>query len=276
MVNTARVIENDQLLVHDLTAMTAFYRDRIGLAVLTTGPHQAILGVGDDPLLVLTETNQPRDRHQAGLYHTAFLLPSGPALGGILLHLLAAKTPLIGGADHGYSEAIYLLDPEGNGIELYHDQPESQWDRRPGGQIVGVTEELDASHLIAGVTATPQLPAGTKIGHLHLQVSDLAASRHFYEDLLGFDVKATLGKKAVFLAIGDYHHHLAINTWAGQLIPRLSTAPGLRQATFNLPNLAGVAARLTTAGWPHTANGQQIEVTDPNGVRLILRGGAPD
>lgn len=272
MVNTATVIDSYQLLVKDRAALTAYYRDRIGLAVITSGPHQTILVVAGKPLLVLTDTRSAAEARLAGLYHTAFLLPSGPALGGTLLHLLATKTPLIGGANHGYSEALYLQDPEGNGIELYHDQPEDQWDRRPGGQIIGVTEELDATHLVEGAIASPQLPAGTRIGHLHLQVSDLAASRHFYQDLLGLEVKATLGSKAVFLASGDYHHHVALNTWAGPLTKRPLTAPGLRMAVLRLPGLAAIADRLTSNGWEHTFNGKQIEVTDPNGVQLIIRG----
>ena len=167
----------------------------------------------------MKETNPQTKRKATGLYHTAFLVPSAADLGGVLLHLLNTNTALIGGANHGYSEALYLQDPEDNGIEIYHDNPVEVWDVRTDGQIIGITEELDATRLIENAKITSKMPSGTKIGHIHLQVNSLANNLAFYQDILGFDLKSNLANSAYFLADGLYHHHIATNIWAGENLP---------------------------------------------------------
>lgn len=260
-----------QLNVANRTKLTTYYRDRIGLQVLTTSRHQTILGVDHTPLLTLTDSPQAIKPPHAGLYHAAFLLPTATDLGNTLLYLLATKTPLQGAANHGYSEALYLQDPEGNGIELYHDQPRRQWDRRPDGRIVGITAELDGNHLIAHATPTAQLATGTRLGHLHLRGGNLAANEHFFRQLLGFGLKDRLGTHALFMATGDYHHHVAVNTWGGAFPSRTPADLGLAAYTLALPELATIEARLRAAHWPFATTGEQIITTDPNGSQVTIQ-----
>lgn len=272
MYNHDTVIDSYQLIVNDLSKMTAYYETQIGLTVLTTSFKTVTLGVGNYPLLTLI-AGQPQTRTpQSGLYHTAFLVSDATTLGGVLLHLLQTQTPLVGGTNHGYSEALYLQDPEGNGIEIYHDQPLEQWDRREDGRIVGITAELDGDHLLKNARALDKLPVTTKIGHIHLQVNSLADTYAFYHDLLGFELKDFFQQSALFMADGLYHHHIAANIWAGTSLPqRKDGSLGLQSFTVRKADLATVATRLHQDNHPYTFTDHRLLTTDPNGIRVVVK-----
>ena len=271
MYNNATVIDSYLLNVNNLSLMTDCYHNRIGLAILDQASNQTILGVDTKPLLVLKKQAPQTRQAVNGLYHTAFLMPDQASLGAMLRKLLVTQTPLIGGADHGYSEALYLQDPEDNGIEIYRDKPLANWDLRPDGQIVGVTEELDGNQLLTSANNLDAMPAQTKLGHIHLQVADLKTTRHFYQQLLGFDLKMSMGNHADFLAYGLYHHHLAANTWAGtHLAKRKPNQLGLGYYAFLAPNLEQIQENLTKANVTYKRLASKLIVSDPNGIELII------
>jgi catechol 2,3-dioxygenase len=207
------------LTVADATRLTAFYTERLGFAVHAHDGPAVRLGAGGDDLLVLVEDRDaPSAPGTAGLFHFAVLVPSRPALALALAKLVETRTRLQGAADHLVSEALYLADPEGNGIEIYRDRPRETWVRE-GGQIKMTTDPLDVDTLYdegAPVLSTWNgLPEGTIIGHIHLRVAQIAPAEHFYCDELGMQLNARYGKQASFVALGDYHHHVAFNTWGG-------------------------------------------------------------
>ena len=211
------------LNVKDLTSQTAFYHQIIGLEILSQTETEAILGLGRKALVHLIATEKAGEvREHYGLYHLAILLPTRKALADVLKHLSDLRTPLVGGADHGYSEAIYLEDLEGNGIELYRDKPVSSWDIREDGRIIGVTEALAAQDIYElGEKVDPFILAeGTRMGHIHLSVKDSHAASQSYQKVLGLEDKFSI-PSASWIAAGQYHHHLAVNEWAGKgLAPR--------------------------------------------------------
>ncbi len=206
------------LKVANLEKMTRFYQEVIGLQVLEQSAIQSTLGVDNTVLLELHKVQEPLPlTPKTGLYHVAFLLPTRKDLGNALRHYLTIEAPLIGASDHGYSEAIYLNDPEGNGIEVYRDKPQSEWDIRTDGEIVGVTLEMDAEAVIAASDgAGDGFPAGTTVGHVHLKVADLMQTEKFYTEVLGLSLKNNFGNQAKFFAAGDYHHHIGSNIWLGK------------------------------------------------------------
>src|SRR5699024_2444341 len=181
------------LNVNDLEKMRGFYEEVVGLTVLHSTSSGLELGVKEDGvgLLTLQKGTHKSKEPTAGLYHTAFLLPSREDLSSFLKHMLERKGPVEGASYHGYSEAIYLSDPEGNGIEVYSDFPKEEWDVKPDGSIEGVTQAIDTEGLLGmSVPAQSKLPSGTTVGHIHLSVSDLHKSAAFYQEVLGFDKKA--------------------------------------------------------------------------------------
>lgn len=216
-------IKKVSLNVSDLDKLTAFYSDVIGLSILSKNSQQSLLGVGEEGLLELIQVNTKRNHHEAGLYHVAFLLPSKKAMGEKIKDFIERQIAITGAADHGYSGALYLDDPEGNGIEIYYDKPVSQWDIQEDGQIVGVTEPLDIQDILEEVTdSTQTFPSNTKIGHLHLSVADLDDTYRFYHDLLQMDLKYKFGQQALFFASGLYHHHIGANTWNPMVVNKNS------------------------------------------------------
>ena len=188
------------LNVKDLARQTAFYTQVIRLEILSQTATEVVLGAGNKPLVHLIETNREEAvKSSYGLYHMAILLPSREDLADVFKHIAELDYPFVGAADHGYSEAIYLEDLEGNGIELYRDKPVAEWDIREDGRIVGVTEELSAQEM----------------GHIHLSVKDSQLATAFYQDVLELADKYTI-PSASWIASGDYHHHLAVNEWGGK------------------------------------------------------------
>ncbi|HEM3555222.1 VOC family protein [Streptococcus suis] len=239
------------LNVRNLELQSLFYQQVLGLQVLTENSKQIDLGVGQTTLIRLIQTEQIGEVSQSyGLYHLAIVLPSREDLGTIFRHFIDNKVPLQGASDHGYSEAIYLADTEGNGIEIYRDLPQDSWDVRPDGRIVGITEPMDAETIYAlgkKADATYQMPAGSRMGHVHLSVRESAASSRFYQEVLAVEDKFSV-PSAAWLASGDYHHHLAVNEWGGKnLKTRQEGMPGLAYYTVIYSSPADFEATLNRA-----------------------------
>jgi catechol 2,3-dioxygenase len=261
------------LTVSDLDRSVAFYQDALGLRQQRREDPVAALGAGGEELVVLHEEPgaRPAGRH-AGLYHYALLFPSREELARAVGRLAATRTPLDGASDHGVSEAIYLSDPDGNGIELYADRPREAWPPAPPGERIGMyTRALDLDDLLAttaGEEPVRHAGDGLRMGHVHLHVGDLDAAGAFYADVVGFEAMASL-PSALFLAAGGYHHHLGANTWRGEGVgPAPAGTVGLREWTLVLePDaLAALRTRLSAAG-----QGDGDVVEDPWGIRLRLR-----
>jgi catechol 2,3-dioxygenase len=228
------------LIVSDLDRSVAFYQDAIGLQVHELTDHEAALGTaGDTPLLVLeAEPGARRAGRHAGLYHVALLYPSRDELARALQRLAVTRTPIEGASDHGVSEAIYLPDPDGNGLELYRDRPREQWPppAHPGEKVAMFTQPLDLQALYDTVAAdAPRRHAapGLTVGHVHLHVNDLPAAVAFYTGELGLDVMTMYGDQAAFLSWDGYHHHVGLNTWRGAGVPGVPAAGvvGMRHFT---------------------------------------------
>ncbi len=267
------------LTVRDLSRVADFYREAIGLSETGRDAGTVHLGAGSTTLLELIEAPSAplSGRRSAGLFHTAFLLPDRAALGRWLRHAATSRLPLQGASDHGVSEAIYLADPEGNGIEVYADRPQAEWPVL-GGALQMVSDPLDADDLLAagGDAAFAGVPDGTTVGHVHLQVGDVPAADRFYTAALGLDVMQR-SPSATFLSSGGYHHHVAGNIWNSRgAPPRDPAATGLR--SFELlardeAAFAGVEAAILAAGVTAVRQGETIHLTDPAGVGIALRRG---
>jgi catechol 2,3-dioxygenase len=260
------------LTVSDLDRSVGFYHDALGLAVHRREDAVAALGTGGEDLLVLHEEPGARPAgHHAGLYHYALLYPSREELARALQRLALTHTRISGASDHGVSEAIYLPDPDGNGIELYADRPREAWPPPPPGERIGMfTHALDLDDLletVAGEEPVRRAGDGLRMGHMHLHVGDLDAARAFYGDVIGLETMASM-PSALFLAAGGYHHHLGANTWRGEGVgPAPAGTAGLREWTLVVePDaLAQLRGRLAAAGY---GDGDVVE--DPWGIRLRL------
>jgi len=268
------------LKVRDLDRVGAFYRDAIGLAVLDRGNAGATLGVGGVPLVELEHrpTALPDDSRAAGLYHTAFLMPTRGDLARWILHVARNKVPLTGASDHAVSEAFYLDDPEGNGVEVYGDRAAETWEWT-GDALKITTDPLDVDDVLREVAPTasyPGAPDGLRIGHVHLRVGDVARAETFYRDALGLDVTRRR-HGASFLSSGRYHHHIAGNVWhsagAGRRDEDRAGLAWLALEAADADAFAAAEARLAQAGIALAPTTGGIEVADPWGTRLrITRG----
>ncbi|MGV2876067.1 VOC family protein [Macrococcus capreoli] len=254
-----------------------FYTEILGLHLLETTDEYTVIGTERRPLIYLYPTTKPRVQ-TAGLFHFALLVPSREALGNIFLHLIKTEYPLAGASDHDVSEAIYLQDPEGNGIEIYRDLPSESWQFEENGNIVMGTKEMDYQGVIAANHDAPfkGMHPDTIMGHMHLSVIQLQETIAFYEDFFGMDTMTTYGPSAAFLSAGGYHHHLGLNTWNRlDKRPELD-APGLRRFDIHMPNEEDVAhftKLMTEKGLTMHKDGNSEYVMDPNGigVRLMIR-----
>ena len=274
-----------RLTVADHDRARDFYRDAIGLSELDPSNGAVRMGTGDasdTPVVELVGDPDapPRPRGTSGLFHLAILVPGRPELARAVQRVAEAGWRLTGASDHLVSEALYLSDPEGNGIELYHDRPREQWPVRDG-VLQMDTLPLDLDGVLGElrrVDASAGMPPGTRIGHVHLNVGDLAAAEAFYSGALGFDVTVRGYPGALFVSAGGYHHHLGLNTWAGEGVPPPpSGSRGLREFEIVLPNTASLAAeedRLREAGFDPAREGDQVGATDPAGNRVVLRAAA--
>lgn len=268
------------LTVADLARSLDYYQNRIGLQVHDQSASHAALGVEGRELLWLQAQPGAKpfpQRGFSGLYHFAILLPSRQALGVELRHLAETKTPVSGASDHGVSEALYLTDPDGHGIEIYRDRPRDAWPRRPDGELAMVVDPLDAEGIIAAGDGArwEGMPADTVMGHVHLHVSQLPAAQDFYVRGIGFDLLQNFGGQAAFVSAGGYHHHLGMNVWAGVGVP---PAPEDRARLLwyeiVLPDadaLEATLARLQDAGIQAEQQDTGWMVHDPAQNRVRLR-----
>ncbi|WP_423188743.1 VOC family protein [Alkalibacterium sp. f15] len=280
IINKNLSVHSVDLNVEKLEEMTTYYREIIGLSVLEESDNYASLGVKTDNrvLLNLIEVDAGDSRtKKAGLFHTAFIVPTRRDLGNILYALLKKDIPIEGASDHGYSEAIYLRDPEGNGIEIYRDKLKEEWDISENGMIKGITAEIDADGVLASRNdqLTDTLPAGTRIGHVHLAVADLEDSQYFYIETLGMQLKYEFGSQARFIAAGDYHHHIGLNTWLGTDLPKRNQFDlGLTRFTLSVPTseeLTALTEHLSAQGLAIDDEAETfITITDPNGIHVTV------
>ncbi len=267
-----------ELTVADLDVSIPFYEGSVGLVTRERNDGRASLGTDERELLVLVEQPgaRPSDGH-TGLYHFALLVPERADLARWLAHAAADQIPLTGLSDHFVSEAIYLSDPDGHGIEIYWDRPREVWQGQVAERMT--TEPLDVQDLVRELGGeTPAfggLPAGTTMGHVHLKVASIPETVAFYRDLLGFGLMASLGPMAAFLSAGGYHHHLGSNTWesAGAEPPPAGSA-ALRHYTVLVPDdaeLERVLGRLRSAGMPIEDHADGALVRDPSQNAALLR-----
>lgn len=264
------------LTVQNLDRSLAFYQQVVGLKVHWHKANQAGLGVGGGELLLLTEFPAGRPaNHYPGLYHFALLVPTRPDLARVLIHLAQSGVEL-GASDHLVSEALYLNDPDGHGIEIYADRPRSKWPLL-NGQIQMATKALQVDNLLAEVEKDPHwagLPAGTIMGHVHLQVADIPQAKRFYTGVLGFDPIVDYGAMATFVSAGGYHHHLGLNTWhSAGAKPAPAEVLGLQQFTLVLPHaqaLTELVQHIQSQNYPLTSNEQGYFMRDPFGIGLQL------
>jgi catechol 2,3-dioxygenase len=261
------------LRVRNLDLVADYYRDAIGLTVMARTMMGALLGSGGVPLLNLQRReSSPREaRNAAGLYHTAFLMPTRKDLARWLVHAAVNKIPLSGFADHLVSESVYLDDPEGNGIEVYRDRLPEEW-RWNGDRIRMTTERLDLDNLAAdaGAAAYAGAPDGLRIGHVHLRVGDIDTAQKFYSGAVGLDVTAGRGG-ALFMSSGRYHHHVGNNVWhSAGATQRDDDRAGLAWFAMeaDAQALATVRDRLTGANIATADTAAGLEARDPWGTRV--------
>ncbi|WP_341347434.1 VOC family protein [Paenibacillus sp. FSL H3-0469] len=271
-----------QIRVSNLERSLSFYQNVIGLKILRQQGRTAELTAdGQQVLLVLREIEQAqvlRRNSVAGLYHFAILLPDRPSLGLVLRNLIDSGIS-VGQGDHLVSEALYIEDPDHNGIELYRDRPRDTWKYEATGEVVMTTDPVDVDGLLAaseGLSWTG-LPAGTVMGHVHFHVGDLAEAKKFYVDALGFAVTAHYGDAAMFISAGGYHHHMGLNTWAGKGAPAApANAAGIDYFTLLLPDIQEVhevAERVKRAGYRVEEEGGIVTLWDPwnIGIQLLVK-----
>jgi catechol 2,3-dioxygenase len=262
------------LSVGSLERSLAFYRDAIGMSVLEQEGARATLGVAERPLLVLEERpGARRDPAVAGLYHFALLLPSRAALGVQLRHLLATEVKLTGAADHHVSEALYLDDPDGHGIEVYRDRPRAEW--RVNGRIHLTNTRLDRDGILAAGAGADfaGLDPGTVMGHVHLESRDVPAARAFYLERLGFE-QSDGHLHVAFMSIAGYHHHVAVNDWEGRRRPAAPDAGGIGLLWYEIgvpqADMAALAEALPEA--ERAAERGALVAHDADGIPIYFVG----
>ena len=264
------------LVARNLDRLTAYYHDLLGLEVIERTSRIVRLGVGDAALIELEHRPEaePDDPREAGLYHTAFLMPARTDLARWVLHIARERVPVTGASDHGVSEAFYLDDPEGNGVEVYSDRPPETWDWN-NGLIKMKTEPLDIQDIVRSVEPDARYdhaPGGLRVGHIHLRVGDVDTAEQFYRDGVGLAVTRGGRHGASFMSTGRYHHHLAGNVWhsagAGR---RDGRRAGLAWFAFEASDKAALDAaevRLSAAGAELSDLPGGFEAVDPWGTRV--------
>lgn len=275
------------LQVSDLERALSFYGDLLGFKTVKSQERKAVLSAtGQQPgHIILSELPgaKPKPPRTTGLFHVAIRFPQRKSLAQTLQRLIERRYPLHGFSDHAVSEAIYLADPDGNGVELYSDRPREAWPMR-NGQVEMVTEPLDVENLLketaGGGNLWKGIDPGTDIGHVHLRVSDLAKARRFYHEILGLDITQQNYPGALFLSAGGYHHHLGLNIWGGRNIPPPpADAVGLLAFSLEVPGestLDILRQKISEAGLEIESPGTEDEYTtglavrDDDGNRVIL------
>jgi catechol 2,3-dioxygenase len=248
-IRPARVV----LRVSDVGRSAAFYEEIVGLEVASADADAAQLTApGGEVLLELRRAAQPGRavRHATGLFHTAFLYPDRARLGAALRRVAESRTPLTGASEHLVSEALYLDDPDGHGIELYRDRPRDEWPppEQPGDRVKIVSIPLDLEPIIAAADGDG---TGVIVGHVHLKVADVEPAVDFWTADVGMDLMTRAGAQAAFLSSGGYHHHIAANTWmTAGASPEPAAGPGLEEVVLHAD--------------------RDAELRTPDGVRIVL------
>jgi catechol 2,3-dioxygenase len=277
MLPAATTLGAVHLRVADLDRSLSFYHRLLGLPVLERDATTTVLGFADAPLIRLRAFAglQPALPNAAGLYHTAILYPDRAVLGAVVRHISAAGYPFSGASDHLVSEAFYLDDPDGNGVELYRDRPRDAW-TWTNGAVEMASLALDVDGILADAAPTfDAAPDTTRVGHVHLQVSALAAAEAFYIDVVGFALTTRFGAAASFIAAGGYHHHMGLNVWRarGQAAsPR--THAGIDAFEIVVPTEAdvlAVRARAVQASVSVHRHDDGLVLTDPWEHEVIVR-----
>jgi catechol 2,3-dioxygenase len=277
-VPAATTVGAVHLTVADLDRSLEYYGRAVGMTVLVRDGDSASLGAGERELLVLVEESGAQPAHgHTGLYHFALLLPERVDLAGWLAHAARDRVPLTGLSDHFVSEALYLSDPDGHGIEIYWDRPRAVWEGQVSERMT--TGPLDVDSLLNELTDPAAmtfdgLPSGTVMGHVHLKVAQIPETIAFYGDVLGFALMAQLGPYAAFLSAGGYHHHLGANTWeSAQAPPPPPGTAALRCASLVLPDAAArdtMIERVEGVGNSVDERPEGPVITDPSGNELLL------
>ena len=275
-MNTSARVAGVHLIVSNLEQSLDFYQQLIGFDILALDADKATLTVdGHTPLLVLEEIEGSVEKPfgSTGLYHVAILLPDRPSLANTLIHLANSEYPMQGAANHQYSDALYLADPDNNGIELYVDLPPEDWERDQNGGYIGGSYPIDLEGLLQD--ANPPwtgLPENTRIGHMHLQVAELEKIEEFYVNGLGFDI-TTKGNGSLFLSKDRYHHHIAFNTWSGTNLPAPpENSQGLKEFTliFNQEEIDEAKLQLQQLDIPFEYSNGTLLVKDPSGNKIEI------
>lgn len=274
--STTQVVTSSvQINALDSQLLANFYQNTIGLTLISESKGYYKLGTPDHKVLLELFPNAiGKMERTTGLYHMAFLLPNKKDLGTILQSFIDKQIPLQGAANHGYSNAIYLSDPEGNGIEIYYDKKQTEWDIRATGYIVGITEPMDIDYVLEGANPVFNgLPVGTTMGHIHLHVSDLEETLNFYRQILGLGLKYTIENQAYFLASGNYHHHLGSNIWQGQNLPAPNTNTcGLRASIWSATQIdyQAIQSKLKEYHVKYNEDAHTLTFKDNSGLTVIV------
>ena len=269
------VISTVTLTVNNMEQQLHFYTDVIGLKIKHELTDRVVLGTTYEDIIVLrNHPNAKQSLRTTGLFHLAILLPTREELASWLKHYLFLGYQLQGASDHGVSEALYLSDPEGNGIEMYTDRPRETWIFR-GDKIKMVTKYLDVQNLLEIATDSfRKLSEQTTLGHIHLRVSDLKEARAFYVDLLGFNLMQDDYAGALFVSAGGYHHHIGMNVWnSAGVAPPLPNILGLYSYRVALPDkaeLESLAKHLSETEYPMKGFSKELELHDPFGLKVIF------
>ncbi|UUV99444.1 VOC family protein [Vagococcus luciliae] len=275
--NPVTFVTHVELKVSDLTQSTRFYTEVLGLKIKEqTSNSMSFTTNGQDVLLTITQPNNinKKQEQRTGLYHFALLLPKRADLAQVVRHFINLGVRF-GGGDHLVSEAIYLNDPDGNGIEIYVDRDASIW-QWSDGEVAMTTDPVDFDDLLKESVEPVWngLPKGTVMGHIHLQVNDLEKNKEFYVDGLGFDVVSRYGREALFLSDSNYHHHIALNTWSGTQIKHAEkTETGIESYEIVFPSeekRQEVVASLRELGIPVMEEENDLIVFDPSDIKIKL------
>jgi catechol 2,3-dioxygenase len=268
------VLGAPQLAVADLERSLIFYRDLLGMQVHKNDGQLAQLGTSQTVLVELVQQEQAvrPPYNTTGLFHVAFLFPSQRDLARTMLRLFQGGYRVGGASDHLVSQAFYLDDPDGNGIELYCDRPRTEWPMN-GKYVAMDTLPLDLEGFFSVLKGDKEplgaIAEGTSVGHMHLRVSDVAAARHFYTQVVGFDLMQANYPGAAFVAVNGYHHHLGLNEWQSRgASPAPANAVGLRFSRFSFASQAELDAlkqRLKEANWPTEEQEGELRFSDPSG-----------
>ncbi|MFD0771382.1 VOC family protein [Bacillus sp. CGMCC 1.60114] len=270
-------VNHVHILIENLERSLSFYQEELGFQILEQSETKAVLTAdGKTPLLTIEQLEKilPKQPRTTGLYHFAILLPHRSDLAKVLHHLIKTDYPLQGASDHLVSEAVYLADPDGNGIEIYVDRPFETWEWNDG-QVTMATEPIASDILSAAKNETwTGLPSDTVMGHIHLHVADLGKAEEFYCTGLGFDAVSRYGHQALFISSGKYHHHIGLNTWNGVGAPApAANSVGLKHFSLLFPDKETrnqAVKRLQNIGVSVTTTDGVVVTKDPSGNHIQL------